>query len=133
LNNFYSDRDQRGAPLEELIGSYFHSRNIPFGFNPFTGTEDPRREDYDLYTGHPDEPLLWEVKMDWQSGLTGNVFVEEKSLFNSRAQKMAVGRLFIDVFDIDHLRGMYKAKAGKLDLYRHVIGGDQSGNHGNAP
>src|SRR5438876_118847 len=86
---FFQDRDQRGKPLELLVADYFHNKQIPFGFNPFSETADPRREDFDLYTGQPEEAILWEVKMDWASALTGNIFVEEKTLRNTQAHKMA--------------------------------------------
>jgi len=68
--------------------------------------------------------------MDWQSGITGNIFVEEKTLNNTKAQKITFGRLFIDVFETDRLRAMYAAQNGKLFAYKHVIGGDQVNNRG---
>lgn len=130
MNKFLYDRDSRGAPLELLAADYFHQKQIPFGFNPASGTEDPSREDYDLYTGQPNNPTLWELKMDWQSGITGNIFVEEKTLRNTKAHKIAYGRLLIDVFDRERLIEMYNRKAGKIHAFRHVVGGDQQGNMG---
>jgi len=50
---FLYDRDQRGTPLELAIADSLHYHNIPFGFNAHSGTKDPRREDYDIYTGQP--------------------------------------------------------------------------------
>ncbi len=68
--------------------------------------------------------------MDWASAVTGNIFVEGKTLNNTKASKMAFGRLFIDVFDTDKLRDMYMARNGKLYAYKHIIGGDQANNRG---
>lgn len=68
--------------------------------------------------------------MDWGSALSGNIFVEQKTLNNTKASKMAFGRLFIDVFDTDKLRDMYQARNAKLYVYKHVIGGDQADNRG---
>ena len=68
--------------------------------------------------------------MDWASAITGSLFVEEKTLNNTKASKMAFGRLFIDVFDTDTLRQMYIARNGKLYAYKHIIGGDQADNRG---
>jgi len=140
LSDFYRDRDQRGAPLEELIVQHLYSQGIPVGFNPFSGTEDPRREDFDIYVGQPeDNPLLLEVKMDWGSAFTGNIFVEEKAIRNSKAHKFVYGRLFLNVFDRQHLLEMYHAKQRtrradgsymERDLYRHLTGGDQASNRG---
>jgi len=112
------------------MADHFHNRQIPFGFNQFSETEDPRREDFDIYTGQPHNPLLWEIKMDWLSAITGNLFVEEKTLNNTKAHKIAYGRLFIDVFDTDRLRQMYEAFDHGVYKYRHVIGGDQANNRG---
>ena len=68
-NKFTFDRDQRGQPLEILVASHLHNLGLPIGYNPASGTDDPSREDYDLYVGQPDNnPLLLETKMDWQSG-----------------------------------------------------------------
>ena len=48
--------------------------------------------------------------MDWASGLTGRVFIEEKTLRNTRAHKFIIGRLLLDVFDTERLRQMYDEK-----------------------
>ena len=131
MSNFFVDRDERGAPFENLIVQHIYERGIPVGFNPFSGTEDPRREDFDIYIGHPsDSPLLVEAKMDWGSGLSGNIFVEEKTLNNTKSHKVAFGRLIIEVFDTDQLRELYMARNGKIYAYRHVSGGDQADNRG---
>jgi hypothetical protein len=71
----------------------------PAGYNPASGTEDPRREDYDLYAGPQGQETFFEAKMDWQSGITGRVFVEEKTLRNTKADKVIIGRLLLDVFE----------------------------------
>jgi len=68
--------------------------------------------------------------MDWTSAISGNIFVEEKTLNNTKAQKMAFGRLFIDVFDTDTLRQLYGARNGGVYAYKHVSGGDQADNRG---
>ena len=77
--------------------------------------------------------------MDWGSAFSGNIFVEEKALKNSRAHKFVYGRLFLDVFDRQHLLEMYHAKQRtrrpdgsymETDLYRHLTGGDQANNRG---
>jgi hypothetical protein len=139
MSDFFADRDLRGKPLELLAADHFHKLNIPFGFNPHSETDNPHREDFDLYTGQPEAPLLWEFKMDWLSAITGNVFVEEKALRNTLAHKIAVARLFIDVFDADRLRQLYEAKnrVRRADggfseqyLYKHLVGGDQANNIG---
>jgi hypothetical protein len=139
-NKFLFDRDQRGAPLEILIASHLHNLGLPVGYNPASGTDDPSREDYDLYVGQPDNsPLLVETKMDWQSGITGRIFVEEKTLRNTKASKFIVGRLLLDVFDTKTLIALYDAKdrIRNLDggyfeqyVYKHTTGGDQANNMG---
>jgi hypothetical protein len=95
-----------------------------------------------VYVGKPeDNPLLLEAKMDWASGLTGRVFIEEKTLRNTKAHKFVIGRLLLDVFDTERLRQMYDEKlpqhvwddrkgAWQTDKYRKVIGGDQANNKG---
>lgn len=104
-----------------------------------SGTDDPRREDYDLYAGPEGQETFIEAKMDWQSGITGRVFIEEKTLRNTKASKMIVGRLIIDVFDVDHLRELYNAKNrvargdgtfAEQYTFKHVSDGDQAGNMG---
>lgn len=141
MSNFFKDRDERGAPLEILIAQHFHNLGIPVGFNPYSGTEDPRREQYDIYAGRPDAETFLEIKMDWASGISGNIFVEQKTLKNTLAQKMVFGRLIIDVFDTDKLRQMYGEKLAQpifnerkgewqMDKYRKIIGGEQANNRG---
>ena len=131
MNKFLFDRNQKGTPLELLIADYWHSIGIPFGFNPYSGTDDPRREDYDLYLGQPEAATLFEAKMDWGSGITGNIFVEEKALANTKASKIVYGRLLIDVFDRTRLVEMYNARCQGMHVYKHVItGGDQAHNPG---
>lgn len=111
---------------------------MPVGFNPCSGTEDPRREDFDIYVGNPeDNPLLLEAKMDWASGITGRIFIEEKTLRNTKAHKFVIGRLLLDVFDTERLRQMYDEKLpvankwdGQFDKYKKVVGGDQANNKG---
>ncbi|MGE5646414.1 MAG: hypothetical protein ACM336_11545 [Acidobacteriota bacterium] len=115
-----------------MIVQNLYSQGFPVGYNPFTGTEDPRREDFDIYVGQPeDNPLLLEVKMDWGSAFSGNIFVEEKALKNSKAHKFVYGRLFLDVFDRQNLLEMDHAKQRtrradgsfmETDLYRHLNG-----------
>lgn len=123
------------------MADYFHNRQIPFGFNPASETEDRRREDFDLYTGSPENPLLWELKMDWLAGITGNYFFERKSIFNTKAQKFLVARPWITVFDTEQVRAFYEAKLANPTwdegrsqwqkyLYKHVSGGDQADNEG---
>jgi hypothetical protein len=140
---FLFDRDQRGTPLELLIAQDLYDRQIPFGFNPHSGTEHPAREDFDIYVGQPSAPLLLlETKMDWHSGLTGNIFIEEKTLRNTKANRILYGRLILDVFDTDRLRQMYEERlenptwddrraAWQMYRYKHVsTGGDQANNPG---
>jgi hypothetical protein len=52
---------------------------------------------------------------------------------------MIVGRLLLDVFDVEHLRTLYNAKTriargdgsfAEQYLYKHVTGGDQANNMG---
>jgi hypothetical protein len=73
---------------------------------------------------------LLEAKMDWMSGLTGNLFVEEKTLRNTKANKMLYARLILNLFDTERLREMYKAQGHGLYRYKHVTGGDQADNRG---
>lgn len=129
-SNFYSDRDERGAPLETLIVSHFHSLGIPVGYNPASGTDDPSREDYDVYAGPQGQETFFEAKLDWASAFTGNIFVEEKSLRNSKADKFIYGRLLLNVFDRLRLLEMYEAREHGVHLFRHVVGGDQANNRG---
>ena len=138
-NKFLFDRDQRGAPLELAIADSLHYRNIPFGFNPYTGTEDPRREDYDFYIGQPGAEAFWEAKMDWVSAFSKNLFIEEKTLRNTKADKFAIGLLYVHTFDTKELVDLYNAKQkvrradgtfAEQYLYKHVAGGDQAGNMG---
>jgi hypothetical protein len=93
-----------------------------------------------LYVSEPDNnPLLVETKMDWQSGITGRIFVEEKTLRNTKAHKVIIGRLILDTFDTKTLIALYDAreKIKRLDgsyfeqyVYKHVNGGDQPDNKG---
>lgn len=131
MSDFYHDRDKRGEPLEILIANHLAQKQIPFGFNPFSKTDDARREEYDIYIGQPEnDPILLEVKLDWLSAITGNLFIEEKTLRNTHAHKIAYGRLFIDVFDTEKLRQMYALRNSQFYAYKHVIGGDQPDNRG---
>jgi hypothetical protein len=77
--------------------------------------------------------------MDWLSGITGNTFIEEKTLRNTKAHKMIVGRLLLDSFDMAHLREQYNAKNrvsrgdgtfAEQYRYKHLCGGDQADNRG---
>ena len=77
--------------------------------------------------------------MDWQSGITGRVFVEEKTLRNTKASKVVIGRLVLDTFDTKSLIALYDAKSRIRNLdgssfeqyvFKHVSGGDQQGNMG---
>ena len=68
--------------------------------------------------------------MDWMSGLTGNLFVERKALYNTKADKILYGRIFLTVFETERLRAMYEAQSNGMYMYRHVIGGDQANNRG---
>lgn len=138
-NKFLFDRDQRGAPLELAIAASLHYRNIPFGFNPYTGTEDPRREDYDFYTGQPGTETFWAAKMDWMSCFTKNLFIEERTLRNTKADKFAIGLLYVHTFDTKELPDLYNVKQkvrctdgtfAEQYLYKHVAGGDQAANMG---
>ena len=139
MSDFFADRDLRGKPLELLAADHFHKLQVPFGFNPYSETQDPRREDFDLYTGQPQDPLLWEFKMDWLSAITGNVFIEEKTLRNTKADKMAIGRLYIDVFETAKLKELFNAKNrirrpdgtySEQFVHKHLVGGDQVTNMG---
>lgn len=139
MSKFDHDNLAKGQPLENLVADYFHNRGIPFGFNPYTGTDDPRRADFDLYTGQPEDATLWEAKMDWLSGITGNYFIEGKSLENTKAQKFIIARPWITVFHTDQLRALYNAKNrvrrddgtfAEQYHYKHVQGGDQASNEG---
>ena len=77
--------------------------------------------------------------MDWGSAFSGNIFVEEKALINSQAHKFVYGRLYLDVFDRQHLLEMYHAKQrtrrpdgtfSESYKYKHLVGGDQATNMG---
>jgi hypothetical protein len=136
---FLYDRDVRGHLLEELLVNQLYQLQIPVGYNPYSNSNDPRREDYDFYAGPQGSEMFFEAKMDFQSAFTGRIFVEEKAIRNSKAHKFVYGRLFLDVFDRQHLLEMYHAKQRtrradgsymERDLYRHLTGGDQVSNRG---
>ncbi len=136
---FLYDRDVRGHLLEELLVNHFDQRGYPVGYNPYSGTEDPRREDYDFYVGAHGQEVLFEAKMDFQSAFTSNVFIEEKTLRNTKAHKMVIGRLILDTFDIPHLIELYNAKNrtrrpdgtfAEQYVHKHLCGGDQANNRG---
>lgn len=122
-----------------LIADYFYNRQIPFGFNPATGTDDPTREDYDIYAGPQGKETFFEVKMDFLSAITSNYFLEGKTLRNTKADKFIIARPWITVFDTERLREFYNAKNrvhredgsfAEQYQYRHVVGGDQADNEG---
>jgi hypothetical protein len=81
---------------------------------PNTGTEDLRREDYDLYIGQLGAETLFAVKMHWMGAFTRNIFIEEKTLRNTKAQKMAIGLLYVHTFDVDQRRDSYGAAPGRF-------------------
>ena len=64
------------------------------------------------------------------SALTGNIFVEEKTLQNTKADKMVFARLFLNVFDTERLKAMYAEQGHGIYRYKHVVGGDQANNRG---
>jgi hypothetical protein len=68
--------------------------------------------------------------MDWMSAFTKNIFIEEKTLHNTKAQKMAIGLLYVHTFDVEKLRELYEARKAGIYLYKHVVGGDQADNRG---
>jgi hypothetical protein len=77
--------------------------------------------------------------MDWQSGITGRVFIEEKTLRNTKASKIVTGRLLLDVFDVERLKVLYNAKDrtprrdgtfAEQYRFKHLVGGDQADNRG---
>jgi hypothetical protein len=77
--------------------------------------------------------------MDWQSGITGRVFIEEKTLRNTKASKVVIGRLLLDVFDVERLKALYNAKDrisrgdgtfAEQYRFKHLVGGDQADNRG---
>jgi hypothetical protein len=64
------------------------------------------------------------------SALTGNIFVEEKTLANTKADKIVYARLFLNVFETERLKAMYTTQARGMYQYKHVTGGDQADNRG---
>ena len=77
--------------------------------------------------------------MDWLSAFTKNIFLEEKTLRNTKADKFAIGLLYIHTFDTKQLIELYDAKQrvrradgtfSEQYLYKHAAGGDQAGNMG---
>lgn len=77
--------------------------------------------------------------MDWMAGITGNLFLEGKTLRNTKAQKFIIARPWITVFDTAQLRAFYDAKNrlrrddgtfAEQYHYKHVQGGDQANNEG---
>lgn len=139
MSKFTHDNLEKGQPLELLVADFLNYRQIPFGFNPYTGTDDPRREDYDIYAGPKNAETFYEVKMDWLAALSGNFFFEKKAIYNTKADKFIVARPWITVFDTQRIREFFEAKnrVRRLDgtyseqpLYKHVQGGDQAGNEG---
>jgi hypothetical protein len=77
--------------------------------------------------------------MDWVSAFSKNLFIEEKTLRNTKADKFAIGLLYIHTFDTKELIDLYNAKQkvrradgtfAEQYLYKHVAGGDQAGNIG---
>lgn len=137
---FLYDRDVRGHVLEELIVSYLHNRGIPTGYNRYSGTDDLRREWWDLYMGDPEvNPTTVEVKLDWQSAFSGNLFVEEKAVRNSHAHLFVYGKLLLQTYRRDQLLAMLEAKntfhrpdgtTFEQFVYPRKAGGDQEYNQG---
>ena len=83
--------------------------------------------------------MFWEAKMDWMAGITGNYFIEGKSLRDTKADKFIIARPWITVFDTAQLIALYNAKnrvrrsdgsMGEQYHYKHVSGGDQEQNEG---
>ena len=77
--------------------------------------------------------------MDWMSAFTKNIFIEEKTLRNTKAEKFAIGLLYVHTFDTAKLLELYNSmqRVRRADgtfaeqyVYKHVAGGDQAGNMG---
>jgi hypothetical protein len=125
-----------------LLLTILKSWGIPCGLNPYSGTEDPRRADYDVWLYSPDS-LTIEVKNDEMSYATGNVCIELAALHHSKAGLFAyflpfqvAGRkkLYVHAFFPQELSTLTIATKltpqGRFYTYRHTRVGDQENNVG---
>jgi hypothetical protein len=83
--NFRQTHDNLGKPFEYFVADYFRSQgleeNKDFGFNPASGTDDPKRADYDLWL----HSFLLECQMDYYSKKSKRFAIERKKLETSKA------------------------------------------------
>lgn len=133
---FFRDRDYIGTPFEERVLRILKDWKLPCGTNPYSKTEDPRRQDYDIWVYSPDS-LLLECKLDVASQRTGNFCVELHSLEVSRASHFIYGFptktcLYIHAFERRELERLVNKNilrfGGRQYVYPRRQTGDQPDN-----
>jgi hypothetical protein len=153
--NFYRDR-AANTPVELFFIEILRHDGIPSFQNP---TPDPDlaedddtkqallegRQAYDVGIGFPEDVWqLTDVKVDWETQRTGNIFVEYNALLHTRSQTFVYFILRPDGIYISCLpvQKLWEAYHLKDELprgdgtfyeqyrYKHVHGGDQADNQG---
>lgn len=77
----FSVQNRIGHVIEEAFETLLSDAGLPWARNPFTGTEDERRKDYDIRVGQ----ALVECKANPATTKTGNICLETDILENSKA------------------------------------------------
>lgn len=136
MSNFYASRDYIGTPFEERVLRVLKDWQLPCGTNPYSKTEDLRRQDYDIWVYSPN--ALWlECKLDYASKRTGNFCVELHSLEVSKAGYFIYGFptkdcLYIHAFERRELERLVNKNiltfGGRKYVYPRRQTGDQRHN-----
>lgn len=135
-SNFFYDRDHIGTPFEERVLTILQNRGLPCGTNPFSKTEDIRREWYDVWV-YSEDGLWLECKKDKKSEIYQNVCVELHSLEVTKAGYFIYGFptkdcLYIHAFETAELRKLVNQTiltfSGRIWRYKRVQTGDQATN-----
>ena len=120
-----------GKYLETAFEDALTEASIPFSRNPYTGTDNPHRADYD-HVLHIGNGLLIEEKANPAADSTGNIAVETDILTVSKAHyfliayitKGAWGAQVIDRHDIyTLLNSTVSTINGRTHKYKRVAAG----------
>ena len=130
------DRDKKGQPFEQQVISILRQFGLPCGSNPYSKTDDIRREWYDIWV-YSENGLWLECKKDQKSGVYQNICVELHSLEVSKAWYFIYGfpfkgQLYIHAFERTELQRLVNQAIltweGRVWRYKRVQTGDQSDN-----
>jgi hypothetical protein len=141
IHKFFLDRS-RGESLEDKIVLALSRWGIEAGRNPYSGTEDSRRGDYDVWFVLGTSTYTIEAKLDSMAHKTGNFCIELEATAHSKASLFVYGlpaaKLYLHAFTKSELEGLigattYRPGQGRLLLYRRIRIGDQPDNLGIVP